>query len=145
MGIALEAAGRHEEADASLAQAQKLGRDAPDVCVAVARALTAHGREPEAAVLAARRACGLDVNSADARDALAQALHSTGSYQAALGPAEEAVRLAPREPQYRYNLGLLREALGDRAGARERFAHALELAPDFDEAQEALRRLDGAL
>jgi Flp pilus assembly protein TadD len=70
------------------------------------------------------------------------ALYSGGSYEAALGPAREAVRLAPEVAEYVYDLGLIRQALDDRASARETFRRALELAPDFEEARDALRQLD---
>jgi len=122
-----------------------MGQDDPELCTSLARALTSQGRNAEAAVRAARRACGLDPDSADPRDALAMALYSVGQHEAAMGPAREATRLAPDAAEYVYDLGLIQEASGDAAGARTSFSRAVELEPDFEEAREALRRLDEVL
>ena len=92
---------------------------------------------------AAERACTLAPGSADAHDALAMALYSAGQHEAAAPQAREAVRLDPEAAEYQYDLGLVQEALGDIAAARDSFGKAVELAPDFDEAREALRRLEG--
>ncbi len=141
LGLALEAAGRHAEADTAFEQAVDKGGDDGEVCAAVARALMSQGRDPEAAIAAARRACGIDPGSAEALDALAMALYSAGRYDAALGPSQEATRLDPEAAEYRYDLGLIQEATEDVPGARESFTRALELAPDFEEARDGLRRL----
>jgi len=73
------------------------------------------------------------------------ALLSAGKHDAALIEAEKAVRMMPEASEYRYDLGLIQEALGNLAAARTSFARALDLSPDFDEAQEALRRLEHSL
>jgi tetratricopeptide (TPR) repeat protein len=52
---------------------------------------------------------------------------------------------AGREPPLcaaRWRLGLIREARGDRAGARAEYEAALQLAPDFGPAREALQQLN---
>jgi len=141
LGLALEAAGRHADADAALQEAWALGQEDAEVCVSLARALTAHGRRPEEAVRAARRACGLARDSADPLDALAMALYSAGEHEAARGPAREATRLAPEVADYWYSLGVIEEMLGEVAAARRCFERAVELAPDFEEARDALHRL----
>ncbi len=142
LAVALEAAGRHADADEAMEQAWELAQEDADLCVEMARALTSYGRDVEAAVRAARRACVLDPESAEAHNALGTALLSAGQAQAALGPAREAVRLMPEVADYVYDLGMIEEAVGDRREARARFLRALELDPGFEEAQEALRRLE---
>ncbi|MGD0110478.1 MAG: tetratricopeptide repeat protein [Armatimonadota bacterium] len=142
LALALDAAGRHADADVAIEQAWELGQDDPHICVALARALTAQGRSPTSAARAARRACGLDPDNADAHDALAMALHSAGDYRGALGPALEATRLMPESAEYHYTLGLVQEAAGDLLSARASFTRSIGLAPGFEEAREALRRLE---
>ena len=50
--------------------------------------------------------------------------------------------LHPEAAEYVYDLGVIQDTAGDVAGARLSFTRALELAPDFEEAREALRRLE---
>ena len=145
LGLALDAAGRHADADVAMEQAWGLGQGDADLCVVLARALTSQGRNPDGAARAARRACALDPEDADAHDALAMALFSAGDHGTALGPALEATRLMPEAAEYHYDLGLVHEARGDVLSARASFRRAVELAPGFEEAQEALRKLEEAL
>jgi Flp pilus assembly protein TadD len=137
----LDAAGQHADADLAIEQAWELGQDDADICVALGRALTAQGRNSAGAARAARRACGLDPENADAHDALALALHSAGDHLGALGPALEATRLMPEAAEYHYTLGLVQEAAGDLLSARASLVRSIGLAPGFEEAREALRRL----
>ena len=141
LALCLEGAGRHGEADQAMGEAWDLGQENAALCLEIARAITAHGRDPEAAAAAARRACALDPESAEAHDALATALYSAGDYDGALTAAREAFRLLPEAAEYVYHLGLIHEARGDLLAARESFEHALVLSPGFEEAEEALRRL----
>jgi tetratricopeptide (TPR) repeat protein len=145
LALALDAAGRHAEADGMMEQAWQSSQEDGEACVAIARAVTSQGRNSELAACAARRACCLDPGNPDGRDALAMALLSAGKHDAALIEAEKAVRMMPEASEYRYDLGLIQEALGNLAAARTSFARALDLSPDFDEAQEALRRLEHSL
>jgi Flp pilus assembly protein TadD len=127
-----------------LAEALRLGAGNAELCAAVARAITSHGRDPGAAIAAARQACKVEAGSAEAHDALAMALYSAGEYDTAVAAAEQAARLEPQAAEFVYDLGVIQEARGDLAGARESFGRAVGLAPDFEEAQEALRRVEGA-
>ncbi|GAA5335785.1 MULTISPECIES: tetratricopeptide repeat protein [Thermus] len=52
-----------------------------------------------------------------------------------------AVRLEPKRPEYRYQLCLANEKLGDKEGARYQCQEALKLKPGYKEAEEVLRRL----
>lgn len=82
-------------------------------------------------------------------DGLAWALHVTGRDAEALPHARAAVRLGTRSALFRYHLGMIEAALGDRAAARRDLAAALTLNPHFSpvqgpRARAALRRLGGA-
>jgi tetratricopeptide (TPR) repeat protein len=145
LALSLEAAGRHAEADTAIERAWTLGQDDPELCVSIARTLVSQGRNLEAAARAARKACLLELGNAAAHDALAMALAASGKHQEALPIAREAVRLMPEAAEYRYSLGLVQQALADLAAARASFTRALELAPDFEEARQALRQLDHLL
>jgi tetratricopeptide (TPR) repeat protein len=142
LAVTLDAAGRHAEADEAMRRAWGLAGEDHHVCIAMARALTAQGRDPDFAVGVARHACELASDNAEAHDALAAALFSAGSYKSALEAAQEAVRLMPETPEYHYCQGMIQEALGDRPLARACFLRAVGLSPDFEEARAALRRLE---
>jgi len=142
LAVTLDAAGRHAEADEAMRQAwESVGED-HQVCIAMARALTAQGRDPDFAVSVARHACELASEDAEAHDALASALFSAGRYESALGAAQDAVRLMPEAPEYHYCLGLIQQALGDLPSAKGSLLRAVYLSPDFEEARGALRRLE---
>ena len=141
LALACDAGGRYADADAYFEHALALGSSEAELCASVARAITAHGRDAEAAVGAARLAVAADPEDANAQDALAMALYSSGRYEEALRPAQGAGRLAPQVPEYSYDLGLVEESNGDTDRARQSYQRALELAPEFEEAREALRRL----
>jgi tetratricopeptide (TPR) repeat protein len=104
---------------------------------APARALTEAQAE-----YAARRSVAVE-------DALAWALHMNGRDADALPHARSAARLGTRNALFRYHLGTIEAALGDRGAARRDLSEALRLNPHFSplhapRAQAALRRLGGA-
>lgn len=64
-------------------------------------------------------------------DALAWALHRSGRSQEALPLAERALRLGTRDASLHFHLGMIRSAVGDRAGARAALERALKIDPHF--------------
>jgi tetratricopeptide (TPR) repeat protein len=66
-----------------------------------------------------------------AEDALGWALHRTGRDAEALPHAKAALRQGTRSAAFRYHLGMIELALGDRPGARRDLAEALRLNPHF--------------
>jgi predicted O-linked N-acetylglucosamine transferase (SPINDLY family) len=87
-------------------------------------------RHLERAEASARRAIQLDPHWADAQFVLGNVLaaaHKSG----ALGAYREAVRLAPRSPQFQYQLGLALDTHGEFAAAVGAFETSLRIAPEF--------------
>jgi tetratricopeptide (TPR) repeat protein len=68
---------------------------------------------------------------ADVIDSLAWALHLSHLDDQALPYAERALAGGARSASYSYHLGMIRLALGDRAGAREALTAALAINPAF--------------
>jgi tetratricopeptide (TPR) repeat protein len=82
-------------------------------------------------------------------DGLAWALHMNGRDAEALPHARAAVRLGTHSAPFRYHLGMIEAAVGDRAAARRDLAEALRLNAHFSPlaaplARTALRQLGGA-
>ena len=76
------------------------------------------------------------------------AYYYLGQIYLALGDAQKAksrltvaVRLEPKRAEYRYQLCLANEKLGDKEGARYQCQEALKLKPGYREAEEVLKRL----
>lgn len=72
---------------------------------------------------------------------LGQIYMALGDWQKAKSRLTVAVRLEPKKPEYRYQLCLTNERLGDKEGARYQCQEALKLRPGYKEAEEVLRRL----
>ncbi|WP_105317899.1 tetratricopeptide repeat protein [Thermus tenuipuniceus] len=76
------------------------------------------------------------------------AYYYLGQIYLALGDAQKAksrltvaVRLEPKRAEYRYQLCLANEKLGDKEGARYQCQEALKLKPGYREVEEVLKRL----
>ncbi|WP_038046281.1 tetratricopeptide repeat protein [Thermus caliditerrae] len=72
---------------------------------------------------------------------LGQVYMALGDWQKAKSRLTVAVRLEPKRAEYRYQLCLANEKLGDKEGARYQCQEALKLRPGYKEAEEVLRRL----
>lgn len=88
-------------------------------------------REEPAAEAEARRACRLETRSAPAvaLDTLGCVLSRLGDHEAALPLFEEAVRRAPRVPEFHFNLAASLSFFGRVAEARRAYEAVLALAP----------------
>jgi tetratricopeptide (TPR) repeat protein len=83
----------------------------------------------QAVSLAEREAAGRqDVHTLDT---LAWAYYRAGRYADALAAEEQAMRLGTRNALFHYHLGMIKNALGDTAGARESVRKALDIYPHF--------------
>ena len=80
-------------------------------------------------------------NDAAARNALGGLYMRLGNLEKAKSELNQAVRLDSKAPWAHYNLGLVLRQQGDTAGAARQFQNALDVAPGFRPAQEALERL----
>lgn len=81
-----------------------------------------------------RRVADWDAHSSPAHHALAVALSMTGQSAEAVTELESAVRLAPREAEYRYKLGLALNEVGRLNEACTALGEAVKLEPRFSRA-----------
>ncbi len=89
-----------------------------------------HGDDPGAAVDLARRAYEREPNI-KAADALGWALYADGQYDEARRYADEALRLGTPYGSFLYHAGMIAQAQGDTAAARDFLTRALEQDPYF--------------
>jgi tetratricopeptide (TPR) repeat protein len=89
-----------------------------------------HGANPQVAAQRARASYSRRPSIYGA-DALAWALYRTGDYAEARRYSSEALRLGTRDALLRYHAGMIAQALGDRAAARENLQQALAINPYF--------------
>jgi tetratricopeptide (TPR) repeat protein len=75
---------------------------------------------------------------------LAAALLRLGRHQEALAPAQEAVDLAPEDPDTRFNLARTLELLGRREEARREYQNLLARHPQHAYGRQALQALESA-
>ena len=65
-----------------------------------------------------------------------------GEYERALKHYEKALKIHPKQPYIFYNIGRLHLDLNDPGKAKDHFARALEIEPNFKEAKEVLNAID---
>ena len=87
-------------------------------------------RQLTRAEASARRAIQLDPHWADAQFVLGNVL-ATARKAGALDAYREAARLAPRSPQFQYQLGLALDTNGEFTAAAAAFEASLHVAPEF--------------
>ena len=66
-----------------------------------------------------------------------------GAYDEALKHLERSLSIAPRQPEILTADGVVRVKMGQRDMAREFFARALEVDPNYQPARQQLRALEG--
>ncbi len=76
---------------------------------------------------------------------LAGLAYARGDGDAALAHSRAALALTPESARAHYQVGVLLRDRGDYAGARDAFRRVAELAPDSNEAREALAAAERAL
>jgi tetratricopeptide (TPR) repeat protein len=81
--------------------------------------------------VAQARAVYAERPSVHAADVLAWTLYKAGDAEEALAYSNEALRLGSRDPQLLFHAGMVRQANGDAAGAREYLQQALGANPRF--------------
>ena len=105
-----------------------------------------HGGDPQATLAMARAAYDRRPG-VKAADTLAWALYKAGQYAEARRYADEALRLGTHDALMLYHAGMIAQAQGDTAAAREDLARALAINPYFSPlyapaAKQALAALD---
>jgi tetratricopeptide (TPR) repeat protein len=78
------------------------------------------------------------------RASLAGALGALGRYDEALAQLAQAVKLAPLNPEARYNRGIIFERQGKPEAALDEYRTLLRYTPDYAPARQALVRLTGS-
>ena len=132
LGELLEANGRTDEAEQQYAvvrATQQLYAASGQVVDAELALFEADHGDPAAAVRLAERAHTARPDSIIAQDAYAWALHAAGRDREALPLARAALRTGLRSASLSYHLGVVEDAVGDRAAAKKGLSRALELNP----------------
>jgi Flp pilus assembly protein TadD/heme/copper-type cytochrome/quinol oxidase subunit 3 len=137
LGIALESAGRYEEAAEELREGLRLAPDNAALHDNLARVLERRGRSQEALVHF-REALRLDPDNAATHTNLGVAYLRQGRLDEAVARFEKALELDPGYAEVRYNLGLVAERRGRGEEAAAQYREALRLRPDFAEAHNNL-------
>lgn len=122
-------AGAQRQYDLVRASAALLKADGVDVDAELAVFAADHGDVP-AALTAAQSAYGRHP-SITVADALAWSLHMSGRDAEALPYADNALRLGTRNALTYYHRGVIRLALGDKAGAKADLSMSLSINPHF--------------
>jgi tetratricopeptide (TPR) repeat protein len=91
----------------------------------------------------AQRALANMPNDGNIVDTLAWIYYRQGKLKEAYATQQRAVRLESSQPDLRYHMGVIEEAMGHIPAAREEYAMALRLNPRMAEARQALERLNG--
>ncbi len=133
--------GDYGDAQKALDLAVQAAPESPELRLAVARFYVDRQYRFETGLAEAREAVRLTGGSAEARGTLAWALHLLGRSDEALVPAREAVAVGPESPLWRYRLGSIYEALGQRDRAREQY----QMVEELDGAGDLRQRAQAAL
>ena len=140
LGLALAKTGRTDEAITQYKQALRLKPDYAEAHYNLGIALGQVGRVPEA-VKHWEEALRLNPDYTEAHYNLGVALAQAGRVPEAIRHWEQVLRLKPDDVDTHYNLGTALQRQGRVPEAIEQFEEALKLRPDFDEARDALARL----
>ena len=129
LAVTGDEAGARRQYDLVRASAALLKADGVDVDAELAVFSADHGDVP-AALTAAQSAYGRHP-SISVADALAWSLHMSGRDAEALPYADQALRLGTRNALTLYHRGVIRLALGDKAGAKADLSTAMSINPHF--------------
>jgi tetratricopeptide (TPR) repeat protein len=149
LGETQEAAGHPAEAakqyDLVRAMQQLFAANGVDTDLELALFDADHGRDPQAALALARAAYARRPNI-KAADTLAWALFKAGQPAEARSYADQALHLGTRDALALYHAGMIAQAQGDSAAARDFLQRALNTNPHFSplyapQAQQALAKL----
>jgi len=141
LGAIFEQANRFDVAVPYLQRAVQNGDTNPMTFALLSLALAQAGR-PEPSIDAARRAAAFRSSDAKVYLAIGQAMFGLQQGPQAMTYLEEAVRLAPLNPEALTRLGIVKAASGDVPAAKDAFERALRVAPGYPPARQALARLN---
>jgi cytochrome c-type biogenesis protein CcmH/NrfG len=133
--------GRAEEAARVLEEGHRLKPLDAEGWYTLGQAYFVLGRHKEAGVALENAVALAPLRFPVAYYYLGQIYLALGDAQKAKSRLTVAVRLEPKRAEYRYQLCLANEKLGDKEGARYQCQEALKLKPGYREAEEVLKRL----
>jgi tetratricopeptide (TPR) repeat protein len=139
LGITLSSVGRHPEAIEVLNEVAKRRRDVGSAYADLGLAQMAADRV-EDALASMSKALSLDSRSAQAHCGLGLCYQKMGRWKEAAQAFAATEQLAPELVVGPLNLGLVLDALGDRAGSRQALLRAAALEPDDQEIRVALEK-----
>ena len=144
LGRAEAAAAQLGAAETALARAAGLAPDHPGIRLALGQVLVRRGKDEEA-VQELRRALRVGGPNATALSALGSALLRREDLEGARAALDEAIRLAPDDPEARYVLSALFRAQGDAARQEQELATFERLRASVETARVARSEVDALL
>lgn len=111
--------------------------------MAEARRLLGAG-QPQEAIPCLQHLVSAHDKDAEVQALLGIAVAMTGDAATGTRHLGEAIRLAPRQATYHFNLGCVREQAGDARGAAAAYQRALQIQPGYERAKEGYRRTSGS-
>ena len=141
VGLILEAQNKPGDAKAWYEKALHVDPRSPVAANNLAWMLAGEGGNLDVALRLSQTAVSRAPDEPDVNDTLGWVLYKKDLASRAVSPLLVSVKGAPRNPTYRYHLGLAYAKAGDTAQARKALGEALTLNPNFADAAEARRVL----
>ena len=135
--------GKRNEARAQYEQALQIDQNSAVAANNLASLYADTGERLDAALQLAQTAVRQMPDNASAADTLGWVFYKQGQAKLATAPFERATEREPSNPVFHYHLGLAHVKTGDKVRARASLERALQLNPNFPEAQDAKRALAG--
>jgi tetratricopeptide (TPR) repeat protein len=129
-GVALERAGRWDEAERDLKQALVLSPDQASVLNYLGYSWVDQGKNLDQALAMLEKATALRPMDGYIADSVGWAYYKLGRYKEAAAALERAVLLAPGDPTINDHLGDAYWRVGRKEDARFQWSHALSMKPD---------------
>ncbi len=144
-GIALERAGRWDDAERDLLTAVKLSPDEPDLLNYLGYSWIDRGVHLPEAIAMVQKAVDARPQSGAMLDSLGWGYYRQGDYKTAVAKLEQAIELEPGDPDVNGHLGDAYWRLGRRVEARYQWQRVLSLEPDEKQKAEAQAKLKDGL
>ncbi|MDB5458240.1 MAG: Tetratricopeptide 2 repeat protein [Caulobacter sp.] len=144
-GIALDRAGRWDDAQTDLQAALKLNPDEPELLNFLGYSWIDRGERLDEAMAMVQKAVDARPQSGAMTDSLGWAQYRRGDYKAAVATLERAVELEPGDPDINGHLGDAYWRMGRRTEAQFQWRRVLSLEPDARQKAEAEAKLKDGL
>jgi tetratricopeptide (TPR) repeat protein len=144
-GIALERAGRWNDAERDLLTAVKISPDEPDLLNYLGYSWIDRGLHLPEAIAMVQKAVDARPQSGAMLDSLGWGYYRKGDYKTAVAKLEQAVELEPGDPDVNGHLGDAYWRIGRQVEARYQWQRVLSLEPDAKQKAEAQAKLKDGL